>query len=128
MLDDDVLLEVFRKVTCSRTLRRASLACKHWHVQACLSLDIFRHTWLTVTSTTITDALSHAPEGERILIRSGSTLTGPLVCARAVHLKAEPGVLLRGQLVLQGCNQEAVVSVTPTAARMHACAQSNCAF
>lgn len=46
--------------------------------------------------------LKHAPEGERIRILAGTVLSGQLVCGHALHVRAETGVKLTGQLYLQG--------------------------
>ena len=56
-LSDDLLLEIFRFVTCSRTLRRASRVCKPWNALCDRAADIFQHAWLTVNARTVVDAL-----------------------------------------------------------------------
>ena len=62
---------------------------------------LFSQAWLHV-SYNAPHVLKHAPEGERIRILAGTILSGQLVCGHALHVVAEPGVKLTGQLYLQG--------------------------
>ena len=102
-LPNELALEIFHQVTCTLTLRRAASACKQWLAQTSEAASIFQHAWLTVGATTIVDVLRCAPEGERILIREGTTLNSmQLICMRALDIRAEPNVRLNdGKLILQ---------------------------
>lgn len=101
LLSDDLLLEVFRHVTCSRSLRRAARVCRSWRSATTRAATLFEHAWLAVDALTIVDAVMRAPMNERILIRSGTVLHGEMILPRPLHVKAEAGVVLRGQLLLR---------------------------
>ena len=108
-LFDDLMLEIFRRINCTRVLLHAAQACKRWNAMAMHASVAFRHTWLSVKATTIVDVLRHAPSGARIHIPSGVKLQGQLLLPRAVHLRAEPGVTLHGKLILQETRELGIV-------------------
>lgn len=100
-IGNDMLLEVFRFITCTRAMHQAELVCHQWQQETTRATALWRHTWLTVTATTVADVLKAAPEGERLLI--SENVVGMLTVTRGVHLRAAPGVTLSGQLRLQDC-------------------------
>ena len=106
-LADDLMLHVFHLITCSKTLYRAARVCKRWNQLVDRALHLFQHAFLSVSPTTIVDALKLAPPNERILIVRGSKLTGPLIMTHALHIKAEEDVILRGQLLLRSSVHDA---------------------
>ena len=88
-------------------MARAAAACKQWHQQTAEAVELYEHTWLAVSAARLLDVLGQAPEGERILVTEGM-LTGPITCARALHLRAAANVLLNGTLVLQDTGPDRV--------------------
>lgn len=107
---DDLILSVLSNIDCTLSLRRARSTCRLWCelLSRGDSKPIWRRAWLTVPvrndkgtiSLTVEHALRRAPAGERIRIAAGTQLRGQLIIAHAVHVYAEVGVHLAGQLVL----------------------------
>ena len=108
MLADDVMVEIFGRITDTRTLLRAGRVCKQWLAQSTRAATLFQRHELSVTATTIADVLASAPTGSRICIVAGSVLKGPIRCSRALHIKAEENVVLTGMLMLHDTAADAV--------------------
>lgn len=113
-LSDELVLEIMYQIDCTRTLNRAASCCKDWH--GLVRRDGGSHTWARVSATTCQDVLNRAPAGARISVAAGVKLSGPLLLPpRAIHLRAEAGVVLMGLLILQDTSGEVCAFC------MHAC-------
>jgi len=70
------------------------------------ALEIWARSWLEVDERSAAAVLSRVPADlphlERVRLRAGSTLYGDLLIAQPIHLYAEEGVQLVGQLRLDG--------------------------
>ena len=104
---DDTCLEILAQIECTSTLSRVSCVSKSF--QALLRREpgsraswLWERAWLDLNDSSHAMAiLCRVPAGERVRLGAGVTLSGIVLIAQPIHLKAEAGARLSGQLRLE---------------------------